>query len=172
MSISIKGLQNFKKKVASYKNFDNVCERVAQRIADRGSEIAQSEYGERTVDIQVIQGEAEGSRKIVAKGRGLAFDEFGTGLVGQGTYEGNLPTETIEFESPKGSPQSTQGWEYYYPNSKTKRTNAKGEQGWFHNKKFVKGKPAEAQMWKTANELENGKAVQAIKELMKERGVW
>ena len=157
MSISIKGLQNFKKKVASYKNFDNVCERVAQRIADRGSEIAQSEYGERTVDIQVIQGEAEGSRKIVAKGRGLAFDEFGTGLVGQGTYEGNLPTETIEFESPKGSPQSTQGWEYYYPNPQTKVDG-----GWYAGKVFHRGQPAKAQMFNTSVKLKN-----EIKEIAK-----
>lgn len=157
MSISIKGLQNFKKKVASYKNFDNVCERVAQRIADRGSEIAQSEYGERTVDIQVIQGEAEGSRKIVAKGRGLAFDEFGTGLVGQGTYEGNLPTETIEFESPKGSPQSTQGWEYYYPNPQTKVDG-----GWYAGKVFHRGQPAKAQMFNTSVKLKD-----EIKEIAK-----
>ena len=150
MSINIKGLQNFKRKVTSYKNFDNICEKVAQRIAERGSEIAQSEYGERTVDIQVIQGEVKGSRKIVAKGRGLAFDEFGTGLIGQGTYEGNLPTETIEFESPKGSPQSTQGWEYYYPNPQTKVDG-----GWYAGKVFHRGQPAKAQMFNTSIKLKD-----------------
>lgn len=150
MSINMKGLKNFARKVASYKSFDNVCERVAQRIAERGVEIAQDEYGERTVDIQVVQGEAEGSRKIVAKGRGLAFDEFGTGLVGQGTYEGKLPTETIEFESPKGSPQSTQGWEYYYPNPQTKVDG-----GWYAGKVFHRGQAAKSQMFNTSVRLKD-----------------
>lgn len=150
MSINIKGLQNFKRKVASYKSFDNVCDKVAQRIAERGLEIAQSEYGERKVDIQVLPGDADGNRKIVAKGRGLAFDEFGTGLVGQGTYGGNLPTETIEFESPKGSPQSTPGWEYYYPNPKTKVDG-----GWYAGKVFHRGQPAKAQMFNTSIKLKD-----------------
>lgn len=161
MPINIKGLQRFKEKVASYNNFDNVCESIAQRIAERGVEIAKDEYSGRTVDIQIRQGETYGNRKVVAKGSTLAFEEFGTGLKGKGTYEGNLPTDTIEFESPKGSPQSTQGWEYYYPNPQTKVNG-----GWYSGKTgrtFHRGQPAKAQMFNTSVKLRD-----EIKELAKE----
>ena len=80
-----------------------------------------------------------------------------------------MPTNPLTFES-AGNIHTTQGWEYYYPNSKTKRTVG-GQQGWFHNKEFVTGQPAQAQMWRTANELEQGEAKKAIEQLFKERDI-
>ena len=167
-NIDLSGIKSIRKRLQALKSISN--DDIAMAIADKGKDIAQSRYdGDVIVTAESLGG---GKAKLIASGEKVAFYEYGYGVEGRDSaYQGQLPTEPLTFES-AGNTHTTQGWEYYYPNSKTKRTNAKGEQGWFHNKKFVKGKPAEAQMWKTANELENGKAIQAIKELMKERGVW
>ena len=138
-------------------------------VADKGKDIAQSRYdGDVIVTTESLGG---GKAKVIASGEKVAFYEYGYGVEGRDSaYKGQLPTEPITFES-AGNTHTTQGWEYYYPNSKTKRTNAKGEQGWFHNKKFVTGQSAQAQMWRTANELEQGEAKKAIEQLFKERDI-
>ena len=106
----------------------------------------------------------------ITSGEKVAFYEFGYGVEGRDSaYKGQLPTNPLTFES-AGNIHTTQGWEYYYPNSKTKRTVG-GQQGWFHNKEFVTGKPAQAQMWRTANELEQGEAKIAVEQLFKERDI-
>ena len=140
-------LNNF---IAKLKNISYV-DKIADELANEGLEIAQREYGNYNVDLS-IENEGEGQRTIVASGEGLSYIEFGTGLVGQGTYKGNLPTEIRTFESPKNrkppAMQSTQGWEYNYKNDLTKRGN-----GWYYNKEFTTGKIAQAQMFNTATEL-------------------
>lgn len=158
---NLQALQNFRKKLNSYKSMGSITSTLAHRIADKGMEIAQEEYADRKVDISKEEIEP-GRVRVVAKGKGLAFDEFGTGLVGKGTYGGKLPTETIEFESPKGSPQSTQGWEYYYNNPKTKVDG-----GWYAGKVFHRGQPAKAQMFNTSLKLRDEMS-KIAKELIKE----
>jgi len=158
MPTNIKGLQNFARKVASYKRSDDLNEKVAQIIAERGVEIAKDLYGSKKVNVTIQSTNIKGNRKIVAEGKGLAFEEFGTGLVGKGTYDGNLPTEPIEFESPKGKPQRTEGWEYYYPNKDTKVNG-----GWYAGKVFHRGQIAKAQMFETAKQLKT-----EIKDLSKD----
>lgn len=166
-NIDLSGLKNVRDKLQRLKAITN--DDIVMAVAERGKDIAQSRYdGDVIVTTESLGG---GKAKVIASGEKVAFYEYGYGIEGRDSgYQGKLPTEPLTFES-AGNTHTTQGWEYYYPNPKTKRT-VDGQKGWFHNKKFVVGRPAQAQMWKTANELENGKAIQAIKELMKERGVW
>lgn len=163
--MEIKGLERFAKKVNKYSKTKNIGDTVAQKIAQRGKEIATNNYNEsKRVIVRVEDGDAPNKKRIIAQGKGIAFDEFGTGLVGKGTYEGNLPKETISFESPKGSPQTTQGWEYYYPNAKTKVNG-----GWYAGKVFHRGQRAKAQMFNTSKQLRlelKSTANQVIKEII------
>lgn len=135
-------------------------------VAEKGRDIAQSKYsGDVMVTTESLGG---GKAKIIASGKDVAFYEFGVGTQGkESAYQGELPTQSITFQS-AGESHTTQGWEYNYPNPKTKRDMGNGV-GWFYGGKFTDGKPAQAQMWQTANELEQGEAVNAIKKLFKER---
>ena len=137
-------------------------------VAERGKELAQAKYGgDVVVTAESLGG---GKAKVIASGEKVAFYEYGYGVEGRDSaYQGQLPTEPITFES-AGNTHTTQGWEYYYPNSKTKRTVG-GQEGWFHNKQFVTGQPAQAQMWRTANELEQGEAKSTVEQLFKERDI-
>ena len=150
-------------------------------IAERGKDLAQSKYGGDVVvtaekdgtysGVSVRVKDVNGGKaKVIASGEKVAFYEYGYGIEGRDSaYQGQLPTEPITFES-AGNTHTTQGWEYYYPNSKTKRTVG-GQEGWFHNRQFVTGQPAQAQMWRTANELEQGEAESAVEKLFKERDI-
>lgn len=142
------GLNNFMQKLTKYNKLGDAQESIVSAIAERGSQIARESYGDRKVEINIEKTGQDGKRKIVVKGKKLVFDEFGTGLVGEGTYPGKLPTKTFEFESPKGEPQRTQGWVYYYPNKKTKIMG-----GWFAGKVFHRGQVAKAQMFLTSQQL-------------------
>ena len=166
-NIDLSGLKNVRDKLQRLKAITN--DDIAMAVAERGKDLAQSKYdGDVVVTAESLGG---GKAKVIASGEKVAFYEYGYGVEGRDSaYKGQLPTEPITFES-AGNTHTTQGWEYYYPNSKTKRTNAKGEQGWFHNKKFVTGQSAQAQMWRTANELEQGEAKKAIEQLFKERDI-
>lgn len=166
-NIDLSGLKNVRDKLQRLKAITN--DDIVMAVAERGKDLAQSKYdGDVVVTAESLGG---GKAKVIASGEKVAFYEYGYGVEGRDSaYKGQLPTEPITFES-AGNTHTTQGWEYYYPNSKTKRTNAKGEQGWFHNKKFVTGQSAQAQMWRTANELEQGEAKKAIEQLFKERDI-
>ena len=107
---------------------------------------------------------------IYAKGYGISFDEFGTGIYAKGTYKGNLPKFPITFTTIVGISNSgelmrgkitTQGWEYYYDNPITKDF-VNGRLGWWTggNLGFQEGRVA-------SNKFYN--ACQEIKEEVKER---
>lgn len=161
-SVDTKGLKHFMGRLKEYGKMHNIAGELAEEIANAGKQIAESEYG-------VIEGEENkgrpiitveemgivGGKKIVAQRKGLRFSEFGTGLVGEGTYpdETKLPTQTFQFISPKGNPaksklRTTQGWEYYYPNPDTKIMG-----GWFAGKTFLRGQKAQHQMYNTSQWL-------------------
>lgn len=146
-----KALESFLFKIKRFSKLKNISSEVANNIAERGVDIAKAEYGHSQRVILSIEKTKEPNKlQIVAQGAGIAFDEFGTGLIGEGTYRGNLPTEPIEFESPKGFPQRTEGWVYYYPNRKTKILG-----GWFAGKVFHRGQVAQAQMYNTTQQLKS-----------------
>ena len=165
-NIDLSGLKNVRDKLQRLKAITD--DDIVMAIAERGKELAQEKYsGDIVVTTENI---GNGRAKVIASGEKVAFYEYGYGVEGRDSaYQGQLPTEPITFES-AGNTHTTQGWEYYYPNSKTKRTVG-GQQGWFHNKEFVTGQPAQAQMWRTANELEQGEAKKAIEQLFKERDI-
>ena len=165
-NIDLSGLKNVRDKLQRLKAITD--DDIVMAVAERGKELAQEKYsGDIVVTTENI---GNGKAKVIASGEKVAFYEFGYGVEGRDSaYQGQLPTESITFES-AGNTHTTQGWEYYYPNSKTKRTVG-GQQGWFHNKEFVTGQPAQAQMWRTANELEQGEAKKAIEQLFKERDI-
>lgn len=152
MGIAIKSkLEALSNKISNMSNSLEV-DSVAEALAERGKDIAEALYSSNNVQVsrtEVQNGQAE----IIASGKGVAYMEFGTGETGRGTYEGNLPTQTLVFESPKGKPQSTQGWVYYYPNRPINYTKFFG--GWFFGKTFTTGQPAQAQMFKTHRQLQN-----------------
>lgn len=102
---------------------------------------------------------------LTASGKGLMFIEFGTGLVGEGTYEGKLPKDPITFESPQGSGDmhTTMGWEYYYDNPKTKILG-----GWFWGNTFTRGQPAQMQMFNTMKRVREYIKTDLAKDIRKE----
>lgn len=133
-------------------NIRNVAETATELIADNGEKIAKSEYAGIN-SIQVTKDIDENNAVISASGDSVAYIEYGTGLVGQGTYKGDLPTQTLTFESPKDSGRinTTQGWEYYYDNPQTKVLG-----GWFFGRgyaNFTRGQVAGNQMFNTAKSL-------------------
>lgn len=141
MSIKINGLKNLKIPTN---------EELAFAIAQKGKDIADNYYAGASVNVMVENGNPA---KVVAEGQQVRYLEYGTGSQGAlSGYEGNLPTEPITFESPKGDLQTTQGWKYNYRNPKTKVVEM-GQIGWYFGGKFTTGRPAEAQMWKTARDL-------------------
>ena len=165
-NIDLSGLKNVRDKLQRLRAITN--DDIVMAVAERGKELAQEKYsGDVVVTTENI---GNGKAKVIASGEKVAFYEFGYGVEGRDSaYKGQLPTNPLTFES-AGNIHTTQGWEYYYPNSKTKRTVG-GQQGWFHNKEFVTGQPAQAQMWRTANELEQGEAKSAVEQLFKERDI-
>ena len=83
----------------------------------------------------------------------MAFSEYGTGVVGKGTYEGELPTQKLEFESPSGVQQSTEGWQYNY-----RKEQGQTEMDWT-------GFRANAQMFKTSRRLQTELPSEIMKEI-------
>lgn len=133
-------------------NIRNIAETATELIADNGEKIAKSEYAGIN-SVQVTKDIDENNAVISASGDSVAYIEYGTGLVGQGTYKGDLPTQTLTFESPKdsGKINTTQGWEYYYDNPQTKVLG-----GWFFGRgysNFTRGQVAGNQMFNTAKSL-------------------
>lgn len=165
--IDLSGIKNFRERLQKLKNISNTD--IAMAVAEHGKDLAQEKYGSGDV-IVTAESIGDGKARVVAKGEKVAFYEYGVGTQGeQSAYKGNLPTEPITFESAKEI-HTTPGWEYNYPNEKTKR-NIGGSIGWFYGGKFTDGQPAQAQMWLTANELEQGEAVNAVEQFLKEKGV-
>ena len=148
MATDLTGLKNFEKKIAKYSNSSN--NNIYKEVGKAGVEIAREEYGKHKVEL-AFEVLGNGVVRITATRKGLAYLEYGTGLVGKGTYKGSLPTQTLTFESPKnsGDYHTTQGWEYFYDNPKTKDRG-----GWWINEKvFTRGRVAGNQMFNTADRL-------------------
>ena len=176
--IDVSGLNNFVENIKKYKAIGNISNELSERVAQRGVEIAKEEYTEdidlinetvMTAKVYLEDKGVKGEKRIVASGKRLRYREFGTGLVGEGTYPGKLPTQTFRFNSPKDPenkvqyPQVTDGWEYYYTN---KRTKVLG--GWFTGKTFHTGQKAQHQMYTTAKTLKS-EIPQIARDLIKER---
>lgn len=160
MATDLKGLRDFRRKITAFgSSSQNIERELVREVVDKGCDIARTEYAD--IDGVAVSGAyGNNTGQVIASGKEVAFIEFGTGRVGEGTYpETHLPTGTISFEDASGTMQSTSGWQYYYP-SKYKRVSKKtGEEGWFHKPdgekeaKFYTGQQAGMQMYRTAQRL-------------------
>ena len=152
ITIKDKGLKRFQHNLKS--DFLDLRNDVAEAMAERGAEIAKEKYGSESIQVsaELI---GNGHAIIRAKGDQIGYLEFGTGIQGEGKYpdESKLPTQTLEFESPKGVPRKTQGWVYNYM-----------KKLYEPNKADVTGRPPQAQMFYTGQELrqEQGKIIKKV----------
>ena len=140
-TIDLSGLEHYMKVLEHYKvllkNFYKAMEMLCQE-AQRYAQQEYSQYGRTDITVDYDNG---GKRATIsANGEQVAFYEFGTGRVGEGTYQGNLPTSDVPI---------TSSWHYFYP-STAKRVTAKGTEGWWWDNTFQRGIQAEAEMWKTS----------------------
>ena len=111
-----------------------------EMICQQAEEYARNEYqSHERFDIQVYYENKGKTASIYAYGDQVAFYEFGTGRVGENTYQGTLPASQVPI---------TDSWIYFYPSS-AKRVTKSGSEGWFWEKKFHRGIRAEAEMWET-----------------------
>lgn len=92
---------------------------IARNIVKKAEELGRSNLS----DGRVYSEGSKGSYRLIMEGIGLRYKEFGTGIRGDGTYDGNLPTEPINFMS-SGKYWTTKGWEYAY---RYKYTDGKGK---------------------------------------------
>lgn len=119
---------------------------IADIVGNVAVNVTKEEYAITGVAPNEIRKEINGNQvEIVAVGEHLAFTEFGTGVLGEGTYSGDLPAKSVklQFESPKGIQQSTDGWVYNY---RKKQNPDNVEKDW-------KGMPAKAQMFNASQRL-------------------
>ena len=109
-----------------------------EMICQQAQDYALNEYkSHERFDIQVHYDNNGKTASIYAEGDQVAFYEFGTGRVGENTYQGALPTSQVPI---------TDSWIYFYPSS-AKRITKSGSEGWFWDNKFHRGIMAEAEMW-------------------------
>lgn len=142
--LSRDGLSSFKQRLDNV-GLDRI-NKAAEDVATKGLEYAQSQFSASKNPTDVTVQKKGYHITIQAKGEQVLYEEFGTGKVGRGTYEGTLPTQTFTFVSPRssGDVHTTRGWEYFYPNPKTKRGDA-----WYFKRQRYVGERAAARMWKT-----------------------
>lgn len=119
----------------------------AEKIADKGLDIARQEYSGRNVTLKKSKVK-NGEVSISAEGKGLFYLEYGTGVRGeQSNYQGDLNFD-IEFTSAykingKNVRVRLNKWTYYY---------AYRHQPQLSKKKY-EGHEAYAQMFNTAQKL-------------------
>lgn len=145
MATDLKGLNNFREKLEKRKKlYSNFNSSFVKDIAKRGEQIAKEEYvGVKDVNVNHEQIDKNTGRVTVEK-KGIAYIEFGTGRVGQGSgYDADY--------LPKSGVPITGGWQYYYP-SEHKDTKD-GVEGWYAGDRFMKGIPSGQQMYRTSQRL-------------------
>lgn len=131
------------------KNFESAMKEICVK-ASIYAESRYSYYGHSSITVSFSP---KGKRAtIYAKGTAIAFFEFGTGEVGEGTYNGELPQSGVPI---------TTKWDYYYLPSEHKGEK-NNQLGWWWGNAFIRGIEAEAEMWDTAQFIkrESGKIMQ------------
>lgn len=111
--------------------------KVVDLLVDRGVQEANVQYNGTRFEVTSEKDETKGT--IIASGKGIAYVEYGTGLVGKGTYEGETPQSGVPI---------TGQWTYFY-DSPHKTPNG----GWFFGHTFTRGRVAGMQMFNTAKSL-------------------
>ena len=142
-TIDLSGLEHYMKVVDEYGRLLKDFRMAMMELCERASQFARDKYSEYGHSSITVDYENHGTTAtIYAKGRAVAFFEFGTGEYASGSYKGSIPQSGVPI---------TEKWEYYYeePASGHKVT-LNGVKGWFWKGNFVTGNKAEAEMWRTA----------------------
>lgn len=120
----------------------NVANQTVELLADKGKTIAEKEYT--GTSISVTNEINDNVAQVIANGNQVAYLEYGTGVIGDGTYKGKLPTSGVPI---------TGEWQYYYLPSNSKAVKD-GKKGWYlKNGAFIEGRIAGNQMFNTAKSL-------------------
>ena len=152
------GLQSFVDKLKNYKAQGDLADKVLDKVLQKGEEIARKQYDisdkgtvinkkgqEVQSSITISSSKSGNTGKITSNGSQVAYMEFGTGVKGKGTYEGELPTNPITFLTDRFNDViyvTVPGWTYNY------------RRDFLHwSWEDVKGYPAKMQMFNTAKEL-------------------
>lgn len=145
------GLNNFKKRLESIST-QTLAEKIVKALCEYGANYAQGMYGGESITVTAENVDSVGGSIIAKDSKGekaiIGYLEFGTGVKGEGSYNGPLPTQNINFVSPSYGQITTNGWQYYYAY----------QQGL--SQKQWQGSQAQSQMWNTAKYLrENAVAI-------------
>ncbi len=145
------GLHNFKKRLENIST-QTLAEKIVKALCEYGANYAQGMYGSESITVTAENMSSVGGSIIAKDSKGekaiIGYLEFGTGVKGEGSYKGTLPTQNINFVSPSYGQITTNGWQYYYAY----------QQGL--SQKQWQGSQAKAQMWNTAKYLrENAVAI-------------
>ena len=151
VKIDLTGLNNFKKRLESIST-QTLAEKIVKALCEHGANYAQGMYGGESITVTAENVSSVGGSIIAKDSRGekaiIGYLEFGTGVKGEGSYKGTLPTQNINFVSPSYGQITTNGWQYYYAY----------QQGL--SQKQWQGSQAKSQMWNTAKYLrENAVAI-------------
>ena len=144
-TIKLDGLEHYMKVVEEYGRLLKDFRKAIIALGKSAKKFAEEKYAEHGHHPPSIKVEFEPhgtTATIYAKGKAVAFFEFGTGEYAKGTYQGELPQSGVPL---------TGNWEYYYKSEHKGEKN--GIKGWFLDEEktlFVKGNPAEAEMWETS----------------------
>ena len=141
-AIDLSGLEHYIKAVERYGELLKDFRKAMMELCERASQFARDKYSEYGHSSITVDYENHGTTAtIYAKGRAVAFFEFGTGEYAKGSYNGKLPESGVPI---------TGNWEYYYETPPNKKFTLYGVKGWFWNGQFVTGNKAEAEMWETS----------------------
>lgn len=149
--IDLTGLNNFKKRLESIST-QTLAEKIVKALCEYGANYAQGMYGGESITVTAENVDSVGGSILAKDSKGekaiIGYLEFGTGIKGEGSYNGPLPTQNINFVSPSYGQITTNGWQYYYAY----------QQGL--SQKQWQGSQAKSQMWNTAKYLrENAVAI-------------
>ena len=92
-NIDLSGLKNVRDKLQRLRAITN--DDIVMAVAERGKELAQEGFGV-NVSIEAIP-LGNGKARVEARGQQVSFIEYGVGTSGEGTYQGELPTQDITF---------------------------------------------------------------------------
>lgn len=156
---NLKGLENFRKKLDRISNnAQDLHNIISNHLGKIGLEESKKQYtGFKKIEVS-LEPQKNGIAVVAQDNKPkptIAYHEYGTGFYAQGKYKGELPSMTLSFKV-NDKTISTNGWQYYYPNSDTK-TEYKGQKGWFfgvgEHKVFSIGNNPQHQMYNTAKKI-------------------
>ena len=141
--MDLSGLEHYMKVVGNYGRLLKDFRKAMMELCERASQFARDKYSDYGHSSITVEYENQGTTAtIYAKGRAVAFFEFGTGEYASGSYKGKLPQSGVPI---------TGNWEYYYEEPPSgRKAILSGVKGWFWKGNFVTGNKAEAEMWETS----------------------